>query len=1160
MSLLGHPLMKLDGEPVTGFGSDKVRALLIYLAVEASHPHSREKLAGLLWPDYPGRSALNNVRYSLSNLRKVIGDHAAQPPFLLISHDTLQLNQTSDYELDVQTLVENVETQNIERLKIAVTLYRGEFLEGFAIDDSAPYEEWIVIKREQFQRQVLIALRRLADYYEGLGEYEQAQQYALRWVELESWDEEGHQQLMRLLARTGQRSAALVQYETCRRLLADELGVEPSTETTALYQNIRDETFGSKPRPVITPTFLTAHVPPVDMAQPVFVAREAELARLIQFLNQARAGHGQVVFVLGEPGSGKTMLVQEFTRRSLAAYPDLLAVNGNCNAQTGFGDPYLPFREILQMLTGDVETRWAAGALTYAHAQGLWACLSDAVQALVEDGPDLIERFVAGNTLLARAQSGAPEQARRLNELLKSRAAGTGGASLQQTDLFEQFTKVLQALARNHPLLLVVDDLQWADSGSINLLFHLGRQISGHRILLVSAFRPGDVAMGRDGERHPLEPVVNELQRLYGEVRVDLSQVEGQHFVETFLETEPNRLGMEFRRALFQHTGGHPLFVVELVRGLQERGDLTRDDSGHWIEAGALDWEFLPPRVEAVIAESIGRLPERLQATLTIASVEGETFIAQAVSRLQALEDWEVIRQLSGPLSKLHQLVIASGLRLMGDRRIAVYRFRHFLFQKYLYNRLDQVEREHLHEAMGEALEALYAEQSPQISLQLARHFEISGQTARAVNYLQMAGDQAVRLYANTEAISHYRRALAMLHTLLDDPGRGPLELRLRVALGVPLLATRGFSDAELEQNFGRARQLTREAETSPELFQALSGLKSYYDLRLSLYTALELAEAMLELAKRLNDRMLQQFACHQMSTTLVYLGRLCEALEYRRRASALYDREIFRTIIFQLGFDPEVAGLSHASWAYWLLGYPDQARRVSQEALALAEDLRHPFMIAFAKFFKAQLHCYLREVSQTRALAEDTIALSRQLGMAFWLAAGDCLIGWVQAEEGQLEQASLQQEQALTALSLIGAELGRIQFVPRVGELFARTGRTVEGLLLMDEALDKVRAAEFRIAEPDLYRSKGELLLAHGDSETEAEACFVQSIESARNIEAKSWELRAALSLCRLWGRQGKPDAAQELLSSIYNWFTEGFDTPDLIEARQLLNELNGR
>jgi len=230
--------------------------------------------------------------------------------------------------------------------------------------------------------------------------------------------------------------------------------------------------------------------------RPAFVARERELAQLGGFLDQALAGQGRVVFIIGEPGSGKSVLAQEFVRQAMESHPDLVAAMGTCNAFSGVGDPYLPFREMLQMLTGDVEARWAGGGITGQHARRLWARMPDAVQALLDDGPELLDRFVPGAALLARARAGAPAQAAQLAKLVEHRAAsGAGAANLQQTDLFEQYTKVLKAVSREHPLILVVDDLQWADVGSIGLLFHLGRRLASSRLLLVGAVPAG-------GRRH----------------------------------------------------------------------------------------------------------------------------------------------------------------------------------------------------------------------------------------------------------------------------------------------------------------------------------------------------------------------------------------------------------------------------------------------------------------------------------------------------------------------------------------------------------------------------------------------------------------------------------------------------------------------------------
>jgi DNA-binding SARP family transcriptional activator len=345
-------------------------------------------------------------------VRQAIGDHRATPPYLHTTRETIQFNTDSDYWLDVEAIAGLAE--DLAGLQQAVALYQGSFLEGFSISDAPSFEEWALLKKEQLERQALKMLGRLATTYERRGEYEQAQRYARRRVELEPWNEQAQRQLMQLLAFSGQRNAALAQYETCRNLLADELDVEPDPETARLFESIRDGTLVAPPFVSPPPSFASSEPPVSDAERPVFVARGRELARLAQLLDQALAGCGRVVFIIGEPGSGKTVLAQEFVRQAMDSHADLAAVNGRCNAYTGIGDPYLPFLEILQILTGDVEARWAGGGITGQHARRLWARMPDAVQALLDDGPELLDRFVSGAAVLARARAGAPAQAARL--------------------------------------------------------------------------------------------------------------------------------------------------------------------------------------------------------------------------------------------------------------------------------------------------------------------------------------------------------------------------------------------------------------------------------------------------------------------------------------------------------------------------------------------------------------------------------------------------------------------------------------------------------------------------------------------------------------------------------------------------------------------------
>ncbi|MCZ7571423.1 MAG: ABC transporter substrate-binding protein [Ardenticatenaceae bacterium] len=562
------------------------------------------------------------------------------------------------------------------------------------------------------------------------------------------------------------------------------------------------------PRPLLRahglPTFLEVGEPPPVGPDSGFVGREDELAQLEAHLGRALDGQGGVVFVTGEVGRGKTALLAEFARRAQAAHADIIAAAGTCNAFMGAGDPYLPFRDVLGMLTGDVAPQVAAGTITREHARRLWHLVPHTVQALVEEGPDLLDVFVSRAALIRRAAtagSGGTEELRRLKELV-ARATGESGG-LEQRQLLEQYRRVLQRVASQHPLLLLLDDLQWADAASINLLFHLGRRLSGSRILVLGAYRPSDISVGQlwsgagHEQAHPLRPVVAELTRYSGDIQVNLDQIaaeEARRFVDAILDREPNRLGEQFRKALLRHTAGHALFTVELLRDMQERGALIQDPEGRWIEGETLDWEVLPARVEAVIRQRVDRLEEELRDILTAASVEGETFTAQIVAAVQHTEEQRVLRRLSRDLHQRHRLVREREEVDAAGRRLSRYQFNHVLFQHYLYQELSPGERRVLHGAVGAALEQLYEGRTDEIAAQLARHYTEAGEGARAVDYLLRAGDWARTLYAHQEAIDHYRWALSFLHQQ-GDPERAA---RTLVKLGLTY---------QIAFDFERARQ-----------------------------------------------------------------------------------------------------------------------------------------------------------------------------------------------------------------------------------------------------------------------------------------------------------------------------------------------------------------
>jgi DNA-binding SARP family transcriptional activator len=1190
MYLLGPFRVTLDGELVSSFKYDHVRALLAYLAVEADRPHRRERLAGLLWPEQPDPVALSNLRYALYHLRQAIGDHEATPPFLLTTRETLQFNTVSDHWLDIAAFEQHIADNRwriadggwrsadgdaaISYLRSAISLYRGRFMEGFSLGDSPLFEEWLLFKQEHIDRQMLSALHLLIQIHTARGEYERAEPYARRLLALEPWDEEAHRQLMRLLALSGRRNAALAQYETCRRLLAEELGVEPADETTALYERIRDgllsrgaEEPGSRGA-ILTPAPLLPSTPAP------FVGRERELVKLDRFLETALAGQGRVVFVTGDAGSGKTVLIGEFARRAMERHGDVVVASGKCNAHAGVGDPYLPFREVLQMLTGDIEARRVSRAITPEHARRLWVVFPDAVQALANEGPDLIDRFLPGEALALRAEAFAPGDAAwrtRLEELAKRQEARADLADSPQADLFEQVTQVLRTLARQHPLILVLDDLQWADVGSVSLLFHLGRRLAGSRILIVGAYRPGDVAVDREEERHFLEPIINEFQRDWGDIQVDLDQAEHRQFMEALLDREPNRLDATFREMLYQHTEGQALFTVELLRALQERGELVQDEDGRWVEGPSLDWGRLPARVEAVIAERIRRLPQEWQTTLTVASVEGETFTAEVVAGVQGLDEGEILRRLSGPLSQQHRLVRAHALRRVDGQRLSRYRFRHYLFRKYLYDRLDAVQRAHLHAAVGDALEALYGEQAAEISGQLAWHFEAGGLADKAIGYLLQAGRRAARLTANEEAIGQFTRGLTLLRALPESADRSRQEMELQFGLSAALVAARGWGARERTAIAARAFELSQRAGEMTGILQTMALQADQCRAAGECDRSRALGERMLELAERTGEPLHLALAHYTLGASLLFCAELSAGRVHLEQCVALWDAQRDHDLMETFGADTGVLALNWLTWSLWGLGYPDQALRCSQEALACARGLAHPFTVGLALIIACASLAVLR--GDDRTVCEHLAALAQvNIGQdnAFFQVWQSAFHGWLLTRQDETEAGIAAMRHGIATWEASGSRSGLpFQWV-LLAEAYLRSGQIAAGLAMVAEGLAVVEQSGARIFEAELWRLKGELRNVEGrtqgatgeewniDGMESAEECFCQAIEVARRQGAKLWELRTAVSLGRLWKKQGKHEEARQMLSETYGWFTEGFDTPDLQEARALLEELS--
>jgi DNA-binding SARP family transcriptional activator/predicted ATPase len=1156
ISLLGQLKVTLDGQPVTRFQTDKVRALLAYLAVGADRVHRRTELAGLLWPDVPEKAARHSLSQALFRLRKALNDQEATPPFLLTTWKTLRFNPASDYSLDVdafqagadlceRTSPEQLGPADAHALTQSMALYRGKFLSTPLRIDSQAFEEWLVIKQTQFHLLALNTLNYLGQYHELRGEFGLAADYARRQIELESLHELAHRNLMLALAQDNRRAEALAHYATCRALLAKELGVAPAPETTALYERIRaageEATLSFPVQRREKPGTGPLGPPPIT-----FVGRKRELASLAQALTLTLAGQGQVRFITGDAGSGKTALLRAFARQALAAHPDVLVVNGSGNAYTGAGDPYWPFIEIL----GQLSPPPSGGALDIAQIQRLAAVHSVVAPLLDRYAPDLVR-------------------------LLENHDLESGQADLQQSHLFAQVTRALHALAAAHPLVLLLDDLQWADQDSINLLFHLGQRLADHQILIVGALRPHVLYQGyapgvylqaqADDQQHPLAALLQELQRRWGDIQLDLDRASGRAFIDDLIDAEPNHLDVAFRDTLYQHTAGHALFTTELLRELQVRGDVVRDAQGYWVAGADIAWDTLPARVEGVIAARVGQLLPEWQAILTVASVEGEEFTAEVVARVLDMDMGEVQRRLSGALSRHHYLVVPVGVHYADTRALARYRFRHVLFRQYLYVQLDPVQQARLHEAVGHALEALHADVEA-IAARLAYHFEAAGLTERAVGYLRKAGRRAYQLSAPAESAALYQRGLTLLEKLPQTKERDRRELELLLSQEVPLTATRGWGAPERAETLQRAYQLGRQLGETKRLLPVLQALTSVYVARAEHHAAMEYAEQLSQLADQTSHRFYKAMGHRMMGTVFLFLGQYEPARKHLE--AGLQGCAELQLAAEEAGYAWEIAEeeirlrvwLAHALLG---LGYPAQATTISHETLTRSQELGYIGAKAIALTTAGgAFYAVLNQPQETLRYAEQLLTLATRNELPAYHAWAVFYRGWARAYQGQTTAGISEMHAGLKQLEATGTQGAFPHLCKLLAETYARRGKVQQGEASIDRALIHFEQTGACAYLAEIYRVQGILQLKRQAVE-EAEASFRRAIDIAREQSTRLWELRATMSLCRLYQATDQATrlaAARAQLAELYDWFTEGLDTADLQEAAALLEEMRGR
>jgi class 3 adenylate cyclase/predicted ATPase len=837
------------------------------------------------------------------------------------------------------------------------------------------------------------------------------------------------------------------------------------------------------------------------------VGREQEVGLLLERWAQVKNGLGQVVLLSGEAGIGKSRLVHVLHERGDREGATHLTFRCSPYHTNSALYPMIELLERLLQFRRDETPQDQLAKLQ--RALGAHRLPMDEVVPLL-----------AAMLSLPHPQGHAP-----LN-LSPQR---------QRQKTHEALMTWLLAETERQPVLAVWEDLHWADPSTLELLSLVLEQTPAARLLTLLTCRP---------EFHPpwssrsyIMPLT--LSRLgHPQVEVMITRLTGG-----------NALPAEVVQQIVAKTDGVPLFVEELTKAVLESALLQNTD-GRYELTTPLPILSIPATLQDSLMARLDRLVTA-KGLAQFGATFGRQFTYELLQAVTQLDDVTLQRELA-------RLVDAELLFQRGMPPRASYIFKHALIQEIAYQSLLKRTRQQYHQRIAQVLEEGFPEIATAQPELLAQHYTEASLPEQAIPYWQRAGQQALQRSAYPEAISLLTRELQVLHILPETSERDRQELDVQITLGQALSATKGHAAPEVIQVYTRARALCEPVGETTQRFAVLGGLRTLYEQRGELTKARELAEQLLHLAQSTDDQAHLERAYTVLGQTLFFLGEFVPARASLEWAMALYDPAGDRAVA--VGSSGQIQAVTSRRWSartLWYLGYPDQALQRSHEAIALAQELPHPYSLTYALNFAAILHCLRREDQSAQERAEAAIALSREQGFTQQLAAGMILRGWALAMQGQHEKGGAQLRQGLAARQAAGAEVGLGHSPALLAEAYGRIGRVGEGLSLLGEVLRRAQKVEERYHEAELYRLNGELLLARDTAhDAEAETNFQQALTVARRQQVKSLELRAAMSLARLWQQQGQRQEARDLLAPIYGWFTEGFDTADLREAKGLLDE----
>jgi predicted ATPase/class 3 adenylate cyclase len=837
------------------------------------------------------------------------------------------------------------------------------------------------------------------------------------------------------------------------------------------------------------------------------IGRQEELELLLRRWSKAKTGQGQVVLLSGEPGIGKSRLI--------AAIIERLAF-----------EPYTRLRYFCSPHHQD------------SALQPIIAQLERAAGFEREDTPEAkLEKLAA---LLAPAAPPPEDEALLAELLLLSTEGRFPPLSLapqeKKEKTFEALLQQLEGLARQQPVLMILEDAHWSDPSSRELFDHVVDRVRGLPILLVVTFRP-EYAPAWVGQAHVTTLTLNRLDRAEGVALV--RRIAGN-----------KDLPDEIVAKIVERTDGVPLFVEELTKSALESG--ANDDGASFIARASHQALAVPATLHASLMARLDRLGPRAKEIAQIGATIGRDFSYELLAAVADRSEAELH-------AALDQLADAGLVFRRGTPPQATYLFKHALVQDAAYATLLRKPRQDLHARIARGLAERCREKVEARPELLAHHCAEAGAIDKAVVYWGKAAQLAIRRSAMVEARTQLTRALSLLGTLPETPERSRLELDLQVALGGTLIATRGWAAPETGSAFARALELSERLRDTSQLLPALYGQYVFHLVRAELRASHEVAQRALGAAQRTHDTAALVIGHRSVGISLIHLGKLDAAREHLEQAIGYYEPVTHRDLAFKYAYDPLVACKGYlASLTLTQMGYLDQALQRIDEAIAYAETLSHRPSTAFALLHACYCHFFRRDERLLRQRAAALIAECSKQGFAFWIAGGGIYAGWSKVEGGDVEAGLKQLRDGLAKWRAAEAALLMPMHLVVLAEACLRAGRANDALAAVTEALACVERSEERVFDAQVHRCYGDVLLAQTErNAAEAEGRYRHALEIARGQNARLLELRAASSLARLWRDQGNRGKARDLLAPVYGWFTEGFDTLDLKLAKALLDEL---